>query len=492
MNAETHTAGADRPIDPATGAKITRALEAVRRAPNDLSKRAELIELLVSVNRYDLAIRQLRKAIQSRPKNWQLRSALGEVLFRTGDFTAAERALGATLKLNPHDANALLNLSAILYQKGDEANARNCMIAAIQANPIMGPAQLDPAKPTIVRLRSIENSRYGIQFDSQGGIYHRRLRSGHFSVRHFLDKENFNIVIASIYGDNLLGRSDLPRFDLTINTISDPDRDPGALKAAVRFLDRFPAIPVINHPRGILETSRDANYRRLGSIDGVHFPRTSRFRNDAAPEAVAARLEADGFFYPMIVREAGSQTGITMVKADDRAALIAYLGDAANDAELYAIQFVDLPDAQGRYHKTRAFFIDGTFHPIANLTNDIWQIHSGDRYRVMSTDEATQEEERRYLSDPEAYLGEANLRRLHEIGRIIDLDFFGIDFTIDRDGGILIFEANAAMRHNYDHADAFPYTRPTLDRASAAFERMIDARLADWTPRPDPAQAGRP
>ena len=47
------------------------------------------------------------------------------------------------------------------------------------------------------------------------------------------------------------------------------------------------------------------------------------------------------------------------------------------------------------------------------------------------------------------------------------------------DGGMFIFELNPAMRHNYDHAGNFPYTRPHLDRISAAFNEMVQRKLGE-------------
>jgi CHASE3 domain sensor protein len=42
---------------------------------------------------------------------------------------------------------------------------------------------------------------------------------------------------------------------------------------------------------------------------------------------------------------------------------------------------------------------------------------------------------------------------------------------------LFVFEANAAMRHNFAHAQNFPHTEPHLKRISDAFENMIQSRL---------------
>ena len=100
----------------------------------------------------------------------------------------------------------------------------------------------------------------------------------------------------------------------------------------------------------------------------------------------------------------------------------------------------------------------------------------------MSSTPSTQEDERRFLSDHETYLGAKAYNALHAIRDTIDLDFFGIDFTLDSEQEVIVFEANAAMRHNFDHAGKFPYTRPHLERISCAFKAMVDRLCAERIP----------
>ena len=94
----------------------------------------------------------------------------------------------------------------------------------------------------------------------------------------------------------------------------------------------------------------------------------------------------------------------------------------------------------------------------------------------MADNKWTQERERAYLGDFVGYIGEQNFNRLRRIRDLLGLDFFGIDYTILDDGSLFIFEANAAMRHNFDHVRRFPYTGPHLQRISRAFHRMVEER----------------
>ena len=61
-----------------------------------------------------------------------------------------------------------------------------------------------------------------------------------------------------------------------LNTIACPDLKKTSLLAAANFIDRYPNIPIVNHPRLVLETTRHKNSIRLNAISGVKFPKTEK------------------------------------------------------------------------------------------------------------------------------------------------------------------------------------------------------------------------
>ena len=75
------------------------------------------------------------------------------------------------------------------------------------------------------------------------------------------------------------------------------------------------------------------------------------------------------------------------------------------------------------------------------------------------------------------YLGRERLAALMQFMARIGLDFCGIDFGIGPQGQVVVFEANPAMRHHYDHVAVAPYIKPAHDRASEAFNKMIASRI---------------
>jgi tetratricopeptide (TPR) repeat protein len=419
-------------------------------------------------------------AIRALPDDPALLAGTGETLLRRGAFELGEAALERALALEPDNYAALLAMAALHNRWGDPESAAQCVRAAARRRPVVTDPDAEPGLPDVLRLRSVEGVRYGTTFNRETGAYRLMFKGAHFSVENLIDRETVNLHVANVLGDNLL-EADLPPVDLVVNTIADADKGRPGLEAAARFLAARPDLPVINHPARVLETSRDGNHRRLSGIEGAILPLTARVSHGGKPRRLAADLEKMGFTYPYILRLAGTQTGasVIMVGSRDQARKIFRL--SAPDLVFHIIAFHDCRDDRGRFRKMRCFFIDGRFFPVACLGSDHWEIHSGDRYRIMDRDPDLQAQERRWLDDPEGYLGAQNMARLHAVRDIVGLDFFGIDFSLTK-GELILFEVNPAMRHNFDHATAFPYTRPHLERVSAAFHAMVIERCARVRP----------
>ncbi|MGA9300499.1 MAG: hypothetical protein WBW45_09710, partial [Bradyrhizobium sp.] len=66
----------------------------------------------------------------------------------------------------------------------------------------------------------------------------------------------------------------------------------------------------------------------------------------------------------------------------------------------------------------------------------------------------------------------------------VGLDYFTIDCAENKNGELLIFEAdNTAVVHNMDSPDVFPYKGPQMRKIFDAFAAMLDRA------RPDREQA---
>ncbi|MEM6519239.1 MAG: hypothetical protein AAF722_07905 [Cyanobacteria bacterium P01_C01_bin.70] len=445
-------------------------------SPTIADAQLQLAIACVEQRELEAAKRHAQIAAEQATPDWQHLERLGSLLFQLSRFSAARRVLIQASQTGPLGAEALKILAALYHRAGEVEKARRCIAAMVQLDAIAGPSHPHPDRPHILRLRSVEKSYFGIKTNRETGLRYCWLKGGHFSTKNLLDRDRFNIYIATLFGNNPVRPDALPNVDLVMNGVSCPDLDPVGLDNVEAFLANFPDLPVINPPHKVRRTTRAENARRLGVLPHVILPPTKLFRLAEPAPAIAAQVDATGLRYPVIVRHRGTQTGKTVEKVDSRPALAEWISAQPPGTEAYVIAFIDCRWPDGYYHKSRIFFIDGELFPVAGLASDSWQIHSGDRYRIMSSTPSTQADEHRFLQDPAAYLGQKAIGALYAIRDTIDLDFFGIDFTLDSEGNVIVFEANAAMRHNFDHAENFPYTRPYLERVSKAFAAMIERR----------------
>lgn len=417
-------------------------------------------------------------ADRSKPRSAGVRRLLtsGRERVQEASFDKAHALFSRCLQLDPQNGPAMFCLSALERKNGSRRAARALLNQAAKTTPIFAPPRHDPHKPTIVRTRCIDSGNYCVSRNRAGG-YKMLFKGGHFSLGALLDAERVNLYVANLTDGSAAALDSGPVPDLLLNTVACADRGQRTLAGLAAYLADRPTLRVLNHPAAVLKTTRDGNYHRLNAVDHARFPQTERLVLDQDAKALVRSVQARGLTLPLIARVTGRQTGREMTLCHDWSALEQVLDAAQPGSQVYLIQFVDCRSNGGVFRKARAFFIDGRVYPIAYLANDEWQIHAGDRYRIMLDRPDLQEEERRYLADPEAVLGKKAYAALAEVGRVLGLDYAGADFTVTPDGDLFVFEANPAMRHNFDHTPSFPYTRPYLQAVSDAFNAMVHARV---------------
>ncbi len=130
----------------------------------------------------------------------------------------------------------------------------------------------------------------------------------------------------------------------------------------------------------------------------------------------------------------------------------------------------------------------GEFYPVVCHIDIVWNVHGGNRKEVMRDNDELKAEEQRFLKDWKCYVGASNANRLEKIAEIASMEFFGVDFTIDENEELFIYELNASMRHSFDHAKAFPYKLPYDLEVSQAFSDMIARRLPPGVFRATPVK----
>lgn len=426
----------------------------------------------------DTTLQYYEQRVAAGAKDEATQLALAQALMAKGRFVEAhDRSEKLAIKF-PESAPASKLAAALAHRLDDNAAAQAHQARYAVHHPYEPKGEADPDKPTILQPRGLAGASYSVM--RKGGWYRRSFEGGHFSLKDLLPRERYNVVLQNIF--DAAPDAAPPSADLLLNNIACADRMPLSLKALETFLERHDSdmgnVPVINHPRHVLRTSRAENAERLDRLEGVEMASVARLTGpDLEATSIESAMEQKGMTYPVIMRPVGSHTGSGVLLAWDRPALLRYAAGADRDQDHYLIQYRDLSDDRGLYHKMRLFCIDGRWYPVARLTHNEWNVHSGDRYAVMDKNGFTQDEERAYLADMPGFVGPRAVAALAAIRDTVGLDFFGVDAELLPDGSLLIFECNAAMRHNFDHARAFPYTAAYLRAISRAFAEMVANRI---------------
>ncbi|MGA8900203.1 ATP-grasp domain-containing protein [Bradyrhizobium sp.] len=297
--------------------------------------------------------------------------------------------------------------------------------------------------------------------------------------------ENSGIELQTLYvvsGVDL--PTPLPEHDVAIVIASDSEECVEALRKINDLAGRWPR-PLLNPPRLVRNLDRDKLHGLLRGIDGLEIPATlgvtrteilSVAQSQADISSLAAELK-----FPIIMRPRGSHAGVGLDRIDDAAAIARYLAERPAD-EFFVSRFVDYSSPDGLFRKYRVVFVGGkpyACHMAIADRWDIWYLNAG-----MAQSAEKRREEERFMRD---FDGDFALRHggaLAAVASRIGLDYFTIDCAENKNGELLIFEAdNTAVVHNMDSPDVFPYKGPQMRKIFDAFAAMLDRA------RPDREQA---
>ncbi len=318
-------------------------------------------------------------------------------------------------------------------------------------------------------------ARGDVQFLAGAGLtFH--VNGGHFDSTRLLqacrwpvDRLFLPAEITPAQEQALAGR--LAGYRVVVNTIADPAAEPASLQVAQRLCERA-GVQAVNAPAAVLASGRDEVARRLQGIEGLRVPAVLRLEQpDPARLLEALQRHPAG----LILRPENSQTGIGVALARDADQVRAWC--EGRTGAVFATGFHDFRGADGLYRKHRVFAVGGRLWPEHRIASAQWNIHSADRRERVLQEPGLQAEERAFLADPQAAVGSLAWRALQQVAPRLGLDCMGIDFGLLPSGEALLFEANAAMRLNYDHCEAFPCLRPHLDAVPAAFAGWLAPRL---------------
>jgi len=438
--------------------------------------RLEYADALKELGRTSQATELYGEVTKSRPKDSKPFEKLAEALIVDRKFKEAIRILERLADLKPDDLKVHELLCAVYAELGQIEKGRNILRRFLFRRPIRVAKIGSSEFPAILRVSGLDGAYCKLTWKRNGrpGRYYR---GGHFLTRHLVRSGRYNTYYWTIANDNINKVEEIPEHGLVLNTIAEPDAEQASLISLCAFLDRHPETPVINHPSLVLKTTRDLNYKRLKNIKGVVFPKTIRL--DTAHldgDQMAEVLDGEGFTYPIIVRETGTHTAASTEKVENRDELNEYL-ENSTARELYAIQFLDIRYDEVHYNKKRVFMIDGRIFPVVSHFDTVWNVHGFNRLKVMKRNEWMMEHEKQFLEDPKKSIGTKNYNLIKKICQMYKLDFMGMDFFIQKDGSMLIYELNPSMRHSFKHAKNFQYMDPYMKKISAAFDLMVRRKL---------------
>lgn len=465
-----------------------------------------------------LALALVEQQLASDPNSLELLFRKGSFLEQSGQLKQAGEVYGKLLQRDAQHRNALNNLGNILLAAGDKVAARSLFERAVAAHPAdplslvnlgnltMKTTAIATARGLFERAlatdpncraahvgmsyvleqmgkRELAAKHRGLAFQdrcvvaapyrgSQPPITVLELVStvgGNVCTQGYLSEKVFKrlLVAAEFYDPGTA----LPPHDLVFNSIGDVETTAGALTAAQALVVNTRAA-VINHPAAVRATGRCDIAKRLAGVAHVHTARTVLLPREKLCSADAeATLAGEGFTFPLLLRSPGFHGGEHFVKVEDLSALETSLSSLPGD-ELFAIEYLDAASSDGKIRKYRVMMVDGALYPLHVAISENWKIHyfSAD----MTENASHRAEDAAFLSDMASVLGPRAMAALKRIQKMLGLDYGGIDFSLNADGEILLFEANATMSvFAPDEDERWDYRRPAVNAIYSAVRSML-------------------
>lgn len=276
----------------------------------------------------------------------------------------------------------------------------------------------------------------------------------------------------------------LPEHDVLLVAIGEADDNLPVFAALEPLLADWPK-PVINAPRNIPRTGRDAASELLQEVPGLLMPPTLRASRTAL-QAVAIGSKqiatvCPGCTFPVIVRPLGSHGGHGLERIDHRQGLADYLRRVAG-AAFYVSPFIDYSGADGLFRKARIALIDGEPFVCHMAVSAHWMIHY---VNAGMYEEASKRQEEADFMAAFAAFAERHRPALEAIYQRAGLDYLCIDCAETADGQLLIFEIDHAMVvHAMDPEHQFPYKQTYMRKVRDAFRSFLFRRTGNTAGAP--------
>ena len=418
------------------------------------------------------AFAAFRRALALAPGHATIHRNLGTLFLQMGGFASAATSFQQAAMQQPGDANAYLGFAAALTGLGARQPAR----AASEAAAVRMPVALHPAavaEPVrVLVLLGLGTHSFGLDRER------RPLIKRDNNIDRMLDQrvvERLELWTDRYAVDPAILER-LPPVHVVLNGLSDPDSRAPALPVAEEIVRRVGG-PVLNPPARIGATARDRIADTLAGIAHLHCPLTRRLPvGDRDPGQVMAAAAAAGLTPPFLLRQPGTHWGASMILVEKTADMADFLA-GADGPDLFAIRFFQgLEQEDGLFRRLRLYGIGGRLYA-GNIHYDRqWNVHGDAREALMLGRPALMQEEQLFLEDWRGYVGQVAAAALQAISDRLQLDYFGIDFTLNEAGEVLLFEANPAMAIIERQAETFPYLAPVIEGLRQAATEMVLSR----------------
>ncbi len=425
------------------------------------------------------------------PTNFGVLNDFGMFLFATGLRKAAAVALREAVRWHPSDAIGLTNLASLELTEGDLAAARDYFERAVACDPANPKAREglslvlrrlgEEEKAISVRATVVRAPSRIAPLASRPAatkvLLVESVIGGNVFTHDFLNDRAFDV--RQVFVEYLTDTVALPEHDVVWNAIGDAERCGHLLKAAPHVFARTPA-RVLNPPHAIVNTTREQIAKRLSSLEGVVVPRVLRVARSALTSGGGAKIVfQEGLRFPLLLRSPGFQTGEHFVRVESADDLARAAGSLPGKS-LNLIEFLDVRGRDGKVRKYRAIVVQGRLYPLHLAIAEHWKVHyfTAD----MAQNAAHRAEDAAFVADMPGALGSIQVRALEAIARTLALDYGGIDFSLDAQGRVVVFEANATMIvPEPDDDERWNYRLAPVQRIYDAVRAMV---LANDAPQP--------
>lgn len=415
---------------------------------------------------------------------------LGTLLYQTGYRTAAQTAYSESVARHPNDPLGHVNLANLLYEIGALEQAREHYQTALR---------LDPRQIQAHQGLSYVLADLG---DEQGAIFHRQkgfAAQPIFTMPYYGDRAPVSVVLLmSAVGGNTPTRwllddrvfqvhtvmvefwqptMGLPSHQIVFNAVSDADLTMHALHAAKSLLD-FTNVPVINPPKAIEKTGRVSTLGNFKDIPGILVPNVKRVSKAQITGVHQQNDElAMEWEYPILLRAPGYHTGRHFIRVDHGSDLARAAAQLPRQ-DVLVMEYIHARGKDGQFRKYRVMMIDGQLYPLHMAISRDWKVHYFTS--EMAENASFRREEEEFLYHMPDVIGSRAMESLAIIQNQLGLNYAGVDFSLNDQGDLVLFEANATMIVTPPEENPiWDYRRPAVYTIIHAVHGMILGKILD-------------